>query len=89
MDLLRYLPYHKDEKVRIQCFLSGIPQSYQDKIEFDIPNMLEDTIWKVKCCYDESKHKNGSSKDWKGKDNHGFQKMGFNPFPGKNTRKDA
>jgi hypothetical protein len=33
MELLRYVPYLKDEKVRIQCFLSGLPQPYQDQIE--------------------------------------------------------
>jgi hypothetical protein len=28
LELLRYVPYLKDNKVRIQCFLSGLPQSY-------------------------------------------------------------
>jgi hypothetical protein len=26
LELLRYVPYLKDEKERIQCFLSGLPQ---------------------------------------------------------------
>jgi hypothetical protein len=65
MELLRYVPYLKDEKVRVQHFLSGFPQSYQDQIEFDKPKTLEDTIQKAKCCYDQSKHKKEPSKDWK------------------------
>jgi hypothetical protein len=52
MDLLRYFPYLKDEKVRIQHFLNGLLDSYQDRIEFYKPKMLEDTIQKAKCCYD-------------------------------------
>jgi hypothetical protein len=41
MELLRYVPYLKDEKKRVQRFLSGLPQNYQDKIEFDKPETLE------------------------------------------------
>jgi hypothetical protein len=32
LELLRYGPYIKDEKVKLQCFLSGLPQYYKDKI---------------------------------------------------------
>jgi hypothetical protein len=32
LELLRYVPYIKDEKVRIQFFLSGLPQSFQDQL---------------------------------------------------------
>jgi hypothetical protein len=28
LELLRYVPYLKDERERTQCFLSGLPQSY-------------------------------------------------------------
>jgi hypothetical protein len=48
----------------VQHFLSGFPQSYQKKIEFDRPKTLEDTIRKEKCCYDQAKHKHEPSKDW-------------------------
>ena len=37
LDILRYLKYTKDDKVKIQWFLSGLPQSYKDRIEFDEP----------------------------------------------------
>jgi hypothetical protein len=52
MELLRCVPYLKDEKVRIQHFLGGLSKSYQDRIEFDKSKMLEDTIQKAKCIYD-------------------------------------
>ena len=89
MELLRYVPYLKYDKARIQGFLSGLPQSYQDRIEFDKPKTLDDTIRKEKCCYNESKHKHESSKDWKRKDKSGFHKKGFNYFPRKNSGKEA
>jgi hypothetical protein len=65
MALLRYVPYLKDEKARVQCFLSGFPQSYQDIIKFDKSKTLEDTTRNTECCYDQSRHKPEPSKDWK------------------------
>ena len=41
LELFRNVKYIKDEKVKIQRFLSGLPQSYKDRIEFMI---LE--LWK-------------------------------------------
>jgi hypothetical protein len=51
--------------------------------------MLEDIIHKDKCCYDESKKKYESPKDWKIKEKSGFQKKGFMYFTHKNFGKDA
>ena len=33
LELLSYVRYIKDEKVKVQHFLSGLPQSYKDRIE--------------------------------------------------------
>ena len=33
LELLSYVKYIIDEKVKIQHFLSGLPQSYKDRIE--------------------------------------------------------
>jgi hypothetical protein len=88
MELLRYVPSLKDEKVRIRRFLNGLPQSCQDRIQFDKPKTLEDTIWKAKCCDDQSKHKQESSKDWR-KDMSELQKRRFKSFPHKNSAKGA
>ena len=41
LELLRYVWYIKDEKVKVQQFLSGLPQSYKYKIEFYEPRTLE------------------------------------------------
>ena len=46
LELLRYVRYIKNEKVKIQRFLSGLPQAYKDRIEFDEPQTLEEVIRK-------------------------------------------
>ena len=57
LDLLSYVKYIKDEKVKIQCFLSGLPQSYKDRIEFYESRTLKEAIMKAKYCYEQSKGK--------------------------------
>ena len=82
LELLRYVRYIKDDKVKIQHFLSGLPQSYKDRIEFDEPRTLEDAIRKANYCYDEKKSKNDSHKAWKDKRKENFdeRKKGFKLF---------
>jgi hypothetical protein len=41
LELMRYVPYIKDEKLNMKRFISGLPQSYRDIIQFDEPNTLE------------------------------------------------
>ena len=69
LELLRYLRYIKDEKVKIHHFLSGLPQSYKDRIEFYEPRTLEETIRKAKYCYKQSRDKPDYQKTWKDKKN--------------------
>jgi hypothetical protein len=42
--LLKYVPYTKEEKAKVQCFISRLPKEYRNRIEFDEPKTLEDTI---------------------------------------------
>ena len=46
LDMVRYVRYIRDEKVKIQCFLSGLPQSLKDKIEFDETRIINESIKK-------------------------------------------
>ena len=41
LELLRYVRYIKYEKAKIQCLLSGLPQSYKHRIDFYEPRTLE------------------------------------------------
>jgi len=41
----------KDEKVKIQRLLSGLPTFYKDKIQYDEPKTFKETIRKEKYMY--------------------------------------
>jgi hypothetical protein len=53
LELLKYVPFIKDEAVKIQRYLSGLPPSMSDKIQYDDPKTMEETIRKVKCSYEQ------------------------------------
>ena len=69
LEILRYVRYIRDEKVKVQRFLSGLPQSYKDRIEFYEPRNLEEAIRKAKFCYEQSKGNHDYQKTWKDKRN--------------------
>ena len=47
LELLRYVPYLKEEKVKIQRFISGLSVTFKDRIEFDEPRSLEEDILSI------------------------------------------
>jgi hypothetical protein len=67
LELISYVSYIKDEKVKMERFMSGLPQSFQDIIEFDEPKILEDTIRKAMYCYEQFTNKTKPHEDWKKK----------------------
>ena len=76
LELLSDVRYIQDDKLKIQHFLSGIPQSYKDRIEFDEPWTLEEEIRKAKYFYDNNKkRKPDFHKEWKDKKNEKFDQM--------------
>ena len=44
LELLKYVSFIKDEIVNIQRYLSGMPSFINDKIQYDDPKTLEETI---------------------------------------------
>jgi hypothetical protein len=90
LEPMRYVPYIKDEKVKMQRFISGLPQFYRDIIEFDEPITLEDNIQKVRYFYEKFKSKTEPCEDWKKKNNSEFKKKEFKSSifknPGKSSR---
>ena len=81
LELLRYVRYIKYEKVKIQRFLSGLPQSYKDRIEFYEPRILEEAIRKAKYFYEQRKGNPDYHKTWKDKKNEKYDQInkGFKP----------
>ena len=57
LELLRYVPYLKDEKTKVQRFINRFPLAFKDHNEYDEPRSLEEVIKKLKHCYEQSKCK--------------------------------
>jgi hypothetical protein len=55
LELLNYVYFIKDGTVKIQRYLSGFPSFISDKIQYDDPKKLEETIRRAKCLYDQQK----------------------------------
>jgi hypothetical protein len=51
LELLRYVGFIKEEKVKIHRLLGGLPSFYRDKIKFDEPKTLEETKKRAKYLY--------------------------------------
>ena len=62
LDLLHYVPYIKEEKVKIQRFLGCIPTSFQDIIEFNSPKTLDEILPKERLFYEKIQHKSENLK---------------------------
>jgi hypothetical protein len=55
LELSKYVSFIKNETVKIQRYLSGFPTFISDKIQYDDPKTLEETIRQDKCLYDQKK----------------------------------
>ena len=49
--LLRYVPYLKEEKAKVQRFVSSLPMYMRERIEFDNPRTMDEAIRKARICY--------------------------------------
>lgn len=53
LEILRYVPYRKEEKAKVQRFINGFPMTFKDKIELLEPQKMKDAIKKLKDCYEQ------------------------------------
>ena len=67
LELLKYVSFIKDETVKIQRYLSGFPSFISDKIHYDDPKTLDETIRRDKCLYDQQKSRPNFQKYWEDK----------------------
>jgi hypothetical protein len=83
LDPLRFVPYIKQDKVKIERFLSCLPHSYKEIIEFDNPKSLNEVFRKARMCYEQYKHRFEIPKAWKDKkqDKMNQSKKGFQLAP--------
>ena len=84
--LMRFISYIKEEKVKVQRFLSFFPHAYKDRIEFDNPKTLDEVLRKLRLCFEQYKQWNDLSKTWKDKKQENFNEKnkGFKPPAFKN-----
>jgi hypothetical protein len=52
LELLKYVSFINDETIKIQRYLSGMPSFIGDKIQYDDPKTLEETIRRDKFLYE-------------------------------------
>jgi hypothetical protein len=57
LGLLKYVGFIKDAKVKIQSFLSELTSFYKEKIQYDEPKTLKETIKKARYLYEQGKGK--------------------------------
>jgi hypothetical protein len=67
LELLKYVAFIKDEQVKIQRYLSGIPSFITDKIQYDDPKTFEEIIRHAKCIYDQQWGRPVFQKAWEEK----------------------
>ena len=81
LELLKYVSFIKDETVKIQRYLSGLLAFISDKIQYDDPKTLEETIRHAKCLYDQQKAIPTIHKAWEDKKKIKVdqRKKGFKP----------
>jgi hypothetical protein len=67
LELLKYVPFIKDEAVKIHRYLSGMPSFINDKIQYDDPKTLEETIRREKFLYDQHRGSPNFQRAWEDK----------------------
>jgi hypothetical protein len=67
LELIKYVSFIKDEQVKIQRYLSGLPSFISDKIHYDDPKTLEETIIRGRCLYDQHKGRPTFQMEWEDK----------------------
>eukprot|EP00253_Pinus_taeda_P028520 PITA_28520 len=68
--LLRYVPYIREEKAKVQRFVSSLPLYMRERIEFDNPKSMDEVIRKARICYQQGKQKGETAnRKWSEKKN--------------------
>jgi hypothetical protein len=67
LELLKYVSFIKFELVRIKRYLSGFPYFISDKIQYNDPKTLEETIRRENSVYDQQKGNPTFQRAWEDK----------------------
>jgi hypothetical protein len=69
LGLLKYVRFIRDDKLKIQIFLTGVPSFYKENIKYDEPKTLTESIRKDKYLYEQGWGRESLNKSWKDKKN--------------------
>eukprot|EP00253_Pinus_taeda_P021744 PITA_21744 len=83
--LLRYVPYIREEKAKVQRFVSSLSPYMRERIEFDNPKSMDEVIRKARICYQQSKQK-GEAAGRKWNEKKSFKSIGNNKRNGSSGR---
>eukprot|EP00253_Pinus_taeda_P025982 PITA_25982 len=75
--LLHYVPYIREEKAKVQRFVSNLPPYMRETIEFDNPKSIDEVIRKARIYYQQSKQK-GEAPHRKWNEKKSFKSIGNN-----------
>jgi hypothetical protein len=64
LEVLKYVLFIKDESVKIQRYLSGLSPPIGDRIQYDDPKTMEETIRRGKCLYEQQRENPTFRKAW-------------------------
>ena len=64
LELLKYVSFIKYESINIQRYLSGLPPPIGDKIQYDDPKTMEETIRREKFLYGQQRERPTFRKAW-------------------------
>lgn len=67
-NLLKYMPYIREEKVKSQRFLNCLPAPYKERVEFENMKTMDVVVRKDRMCYQQFKNRSDDSKPWENKD---------------------
>ena len=83
LDMLRYVPYIKDMKVKIQHLLGCLPPNFLEMFEFAMPKTLDTTLHKAILFYEHGKlrHENINRSRDRSRNFSENHKPVFNPPP--------
>jgi len=65
--LLCYVPYIREEKSKVQCFISKLPTHMKERMEYDNPKTMDENIRKACIYYQQMQQKGEVNKIWPGK----------------------
>ena len=86
LSLLRYVPYLVDENPKVQWFLSSLPYHIKDRIEYDNPKTLEETMRKSNFCYEQNWKKESMADQKAKKNNNHYDKKKKEFVPNWNSK---